>query len=287
MNAALRILAWTLALLLVTLPVVALVNGWVGADRWPLRTLRVEGHLQRVDAQRLRATVLPYAAAGFFAVRLADAQAAVSHLPWVERAEVRKRWPDVLEVRIVEHRPFARWGRDRLLSEHGRLFPANGAPIPSSLPLLDGPDARVADVVALYNQARAMFTPGGVDVRALRLDPRGSWSLALSSGTDVIVGSSEARLRLARFARLMPQLLSQQQRPLARADLRYTNGFALSWAEKPEKPGLGNRDSGFGKRPQSAEPASRPSVEQDLVDRAAPRLFPVTNPQSRIPAVQT
>ena len=228
MNAALRILAWTLALLLVTLPVVAVVNGWIGAGHWPLRTLRVEGRLQRVDAQRLRATVLPYAAKGFFAVRLADAQAAVARLPWVERAEVRKRWPDVLEVSIVEHRPFARWGNDRLLSQHGRLFPSQGA-MPAGLPLLDGPDSRVADVVALYNESRALFAPSGLDVRALRLDPRGSWSLVLSNGTDVIVGSSEARLRLARFARLMPQLLSQKQLPLVRADLRYTNGFALSW----------------------------------------------------------
>ena len=229
MNAALRILAWTLALLLVTLPVVAVVNGWIGANHWPLRTLRVEGRLQRVDAQRLRATVLPYAAKGFFAVRLADAQAAVARLPWVEHAEVRKRWPDVLEVSIVEHRPFARWGSDRLLSEHGRLFPAQGARMPAGLPLLDGPDSRVAEVVALYNESRVLFAPGGVDVRALTLDPRGSWSLRLSNGTDVIVGSSEARLRLARFARLMPQLVSQKQQPLVRADLRYTNGFALSW----------------------------------------------------------
>ncbi|HZV23181.1 MAG TPA: cell division protein FtsQ/DivIB [Luteimonas sp.] len=229
MNAALRILAWTLALLLVTLPVVAVVNGWIGAGHWPLRTLRIEGRLQRVDAQRLRDTVLPYAAKGFFAVHLADAQAAVARLPWVERAEVRKRWPDVLEVSIVEHRPFARWGSDRLLSEHGRLFPSQGARMPVGLPLLDGPDSRVADVVALYNESRALFAPSGVDVRALTLDPRGSWSLVLSNGTDVIVGSSEARLRLARFARLMPQLLSQKQLPLVRADLRYTNGFALSW----------------------------------------------------------
>jgi cell division protein FtsQ len=95
--------------------------------------------------------------------------------------------------------------------------------------LIVGLDIGTSKVVALYNQARAMFTPGGADVRALRLDPRGSWSLVLSNGTDVIIGSSEARLRLARFARLMPQLLSQKQLPLVRADLRYTNGFALSW----------------------------------------------------------
>ena len=236
MNAMLRMLAWTLAVMLVALPVVAVVNGWIGAERWPLRTLRLQGEVNRIDPQKLRATLLPYAAQGFFAVRLQDAQAAVAKLPWVERAEVRKRWPDVLEVRVVEHRPFARWGPDRLLSEHGQLFPAAGINLPKGLPQLDGPDSRVADVVALYNESRELFVPGGIDVRGLSLDRRGSWSLQLSDGTQVMVGNSEARLRLTRFARMLPQLLSQKQLPLARADLRYTNGFALSWTAAPPRP---------------------------------------------------
>ena len=74
MNAFLRLVAWILAVVLVALPVVAVIQGWIGADRWPLRTLRVVGDIERVDAARLRATVLPYAQRGFFAVRLQDAQ---------------------------------------------------------------------------------------------------------------------------------------------------------------------------------------------------------------------
>ena len=155
------------------LPVVALLNGWVASERWPLRTLRVQGSLHNVDEQLLRATVLPYAKRGFFAVPLEQAQEAVARLPWVERAEVRKHWPDVLEVRVVEHRPFARWGNDQLLSEHGRLFPVNGIRVPAKLPTLGGPATRVHDVVALYNESRALFASTGRDVRALRLDARG------------------------------------------------------------------------------------------------------------------
>ncbi|KAG0923470.1 hypothetical protein G6F32_014266 [Rhizopus arrhizus] len=41
MNAVLRIFVWLLALSVVALPVVAVVNGWVGAERWPLAKLRV------------------------------------------------------------------------------------------------------------------------------------------------------------------------------------------------------------------------------------------------------
>ena len=233
MSAMLRFFAWALALALVALPVVAVVNGWIGAERFPLRKLRVTSQFERVDPQLLRQTVLPYAKQGFFAVQLEDAQAAVSKLPWVDRAEVRKHWPDVLEIRLIEHKPFARWGADRLLSQQGRLLPIKGIDVPKGLPLLDGPDARAADVVALYNESRAMFAPTGVGVRGIALDPRGSWSLTLDNAAQVVVGrgDEDARLRLTRFARLLPKLLSQEGKPLQRADLRYTNGFALSWGE--------------------------------------------------------
>lgn len=235
-GAVFRIAAWSLALALVALPLVAVVNGWAGADRWPLRTLRVTGDLQRVDPATLQQILRPFAQRGYFAVQLGEAQAAVARLPWVEHAEVRKRWPDVLEVVVVEHRPFARWGKDRVLSEEGRLFPAAGIELPKALPLLDGPDARVAAVMSLYGEARELFAPAGADVRALRLDRRGSWELELSDGIDVLVGSREARSRMDRFARLLPRLIAQRDAsakggPLLRADLRYTNGFALTWGE--------------------------------------------------------
>ena len=239
MNALLRLLGWTLAVALVALPVVAVLNGWVGQDRWPLTTLRATGQFDRVDEARLREAMLPFAQQGFFAVDLDAAQDAVARMPWVERAEVRKRWPAVREVRVDEHVPFARWGEDRLLSDHGRLFPAGDVDVPPGLPQLDGPDGRVPDVVEFYNQTSVLMAPLGLGVRSVLLDPRGSWSMELDSGAQVVVGRNEARPRIARFARLMPQLLAQQAQRLVRADLRYTNGFALSWAPVPKAPQTG------------------------------------------------
>lgn len=231
MKPVLRSLAWLLALALLALPVVAVVEGWMGGEHWPLRTLRVQGALARVDRAQLQATVLPHARRGFFAVDLGAIQRTVDALPWVERAEVRKHWPDVLEVRIVEHRPFARWGEQQLLSEHGRLFPVGKLQAPAGLPLLDGPEGRVPEVVALYNQAREQLADAG-GVLGVALDRRGSWSITLRDGTRVVLGRNDPGARLARFAPMVPQLAAQNpQRRLVRADLRYTNGFALTWAK--------------------------------------------------------
>lgn len=232
MNVVVRILAWVLAVALVALPVVAVLNGWVGAERWPLSRLRLSGDLQRVQADQIRAAVMPYARAGYFAVRLDQAQDAVRRLPWVESAQVSKQWPGMLVVRVVEHRPFAFWGTDRMLSEQGRLFPVPAGLKGVDLPHLGGPDARSAEVVELYNQAGALFAPTGLKVVSLVLDDRGSWALQLGNGTQVVVGRDDARERLARFARVLPQLLGNAQ-TIERADLRYTNGFTLQWGNAP------------------------------------------------------
>lgn len=234
MNAVSRLLVWLLALALIVLPVAGVVQGWWGGTYWPLRTLRVEGSLQRVDRAQLRTTVLPLARRGFFAVDLAAIQHAVGKVAWVERADVRKQWPDILEVRIREYRPFAHWGQGSVLSERGHVFPAGALQLPAGMPLLDGPIARVPEVVKLYNEARDQLANAG-GVRSVVLDRRGSWTITLKDGTDLVLGRNDPEQRLARFAALLPQLQTDPRRKLARADLRYTNGFALTWV-KAEPP---------------------------------------------------
>lgn len=235
MSAGTRIVGIAMAVAVIALPVVAVVNGWVGAERFPLDKLRVTSEFRHVDGAELQKALAPYARQGFFAVRLADAQSAVETLPWVDQAEVSKKWPDVLEVRIVEHRPFALWGEDMLLSDHGKLYPraVMGDALPAGLPQLGGHPHQIEAVVRQYNEARQVFAATGLDVRGLRQDARGSWSLHLSSGTEVVVGRGNAEARIRRFASLLPQLIPPPGKALARADLRYANGFALRWRDDP------------------------------------------------------
>ena len=237
MNAFVRLSAWLLAIALVALPVVAVLNGWIAGDRWPMRRLEVSGPFARVSAEQVRAVVLPQVRNGFFAIRMEPIRAAVAALPWVERVEVRKRWPDQLLVALNEYRPFARWGRDKLLSERGEVFAAPGNPDLESLPEFDGPDGSVGEVIALYNQAQPLFAGSGRRVQAVSLSGRGSWSLRLRDGIEVVVGRADPQPRLRRFASLLPQILAARPNDtLLRADLRYTNGFTLTWQAAPVAP---------------------------------------------------
>jgi len=233
-NALLRILAWMIALALVALPVVAVLNGWIGGERWPMRRLLLTAEFRQVGEDQVRAAVAPHVRDGFFAVDLERLRTDLEALPWVRRVEVRKRWPDVLDVRIAEYRPLARWGTDRMLSENGELFAAPRS-AGRALPRFDGPESRRTELMAFYSEARPLFLGDGLQVSALALSARGSWTLRLSDGTRVDVGRGDPQRRLQRFARLLPRLRATDTRELVRADLRYTNGFALTW-RAPDPP---------------------------------------------------
>jgi cell division protein FtsQ len=233
MNAVLRIAAWIIAIALVTLPVAAVLNGWIGGSRWPMRHLAVTGEFRLVSDAQVRDAVLPAVHDGFFAVHLDQVRDAVKKLPWVRRVEVRKRWPDRLEVSVSEYRPLARWGDKQMLSENGELFPAPATAM-TALPIFAGPLDRRSDLITLYSDAKPLFLGSGLHVTQVGLSARGSWNLRLSDGMEIEVGRNDPELRLQRFARLLPRLRSRDPRVLVRADLRYTNGFALTWqAAKP------------------------------------------------------
>ena len=230
MSAIVRLAAWVLAIGLVALPVVAVLNGWIAGERWPMRRLAVTGEFAQVDEAAVRAAVLPHVQRGFFAVDLDGVRAAVAALPWVAHVEVRKRWPDRLEVSLGEYKPVARWADGRMLSEQGQLFAApEGAG--AGLPLFEGPEDRAAELMAFHGIARPLFLPLGLRVERVRLSARGSWSLVLDDGTEVEAGRGDPQARLARFARMLPQLRRDPARRVARADLRYTNGFAIVWTD--------------------------------------------------------
>lgn len=231
MTQAWRLLGWIFAILLLAMPVVAVVNGWIGGERWPIRTLALQAPLELVDEALLHTTIAPIAQGGFFAVDPVAVREAVAALPWVDRVDVRKRWPDRLEVRLTELRPYAHWGDGRLVSEDGRLF-ATPQGVVVTLPRFEAIDGREAEVLAFHREARPMLIRVGSDIAALHLSARGGWSLVTVDGLQLEVGRQDALQRLSRFVRLLPELRrSADGRALQRADLRYTNGFALVWAD--------------------------------------------------------
>jgi cell division protein FtsQ len=154
----------------------------------------------------------------------------------VRRAELRRKWPDCLEVRIEEQVALARWGqgkRTQLVNAQGELFRGQSD---ESLPLLAGPAGTESEVARRYVAFRELLAPLGLEPRQVLLSSRMAWQLKLSNGLTAQLGrdSEKDRVedRLARFVAAFQQILATPRQRFDYVDLRYPNGFALRVTER-------------------------------------------------------
>jgi cell division protein FtsQ len=212
---------------------------WVlRSPAFPVRSIRIEGDLQRNSLSTVRANALPRLAGNFFATDLQAARAAFEAVPWVRQAVVRRVWPDRLAVRLQEHRPAAVWigldsgnGSERLVNSFGEVFEANVGDVEDdNLPELAGPDGSSAQMLAMMQRVQPLFLHLKRELRQLSLSGRGSWRAELEGDVIVELGrgsDDEVFARTERFVRTLGQVTQHYRSPLIAADLRHADGYAV------------------------------------------------------------
>jgi cell division protein FtsQ len=202
---------------------------------FPLREVELRGELAHTTGSEVEQAMRGRIEGNFFAVDLAQSRSALEQLPWVRRVQVRRVWPDRLEVTLEEHVPLARWGELGLVNVQGERFAARGE---VGLPLFAGPAGSEAEVTRRYRRFAELLAPLGSPLEALILSPRHAWQARLAGGLTLELGrdtpSDPVERRLERFVSVHPPTLGRMQRkptPEGVAnvyvDLRYPNGFAL------------------------------------------------------------
>ena len=142
-------------------------------------------------------------------------------------AEVRRVWPDQIDVRLEEQLPIARWGDEALLNNQGQAFAPRELAHYEHLPQLYGPKRAQQQVMQQYQVLSQMLRPMGFSVARLELRERGSWFLSTAQGIELLLGRDHLVEKVRRFSAIYDKALKAQQTNIARIDLRYANGYAL------------------------------------------------------------
>lgn len=215
----------------------------LGSPLFPLREVTVLGSLTRTARVDLENVTRERVAGNFFAADLAQLRAGMEQLAWVRRVDVRRVWPDRLEVSLEEHVALARWGDVALVNTNGERFSGQTE---AQLPIFAGPAGTEAEVTRRFRRYAAVLAPLGRELERVILTPRFAWQLRLSGGLDLEVGrdlaNDPAEARLARFVGVYAQTLGRIGRRHEYVDLRYPNGFALRLPE-PEHVGAAKAKS--------------------------------------------
>ena len=219
---------------------------------FPLKEIVIRGEIKNADTSEFE-NAMDGAGGNFFATDLAALRARLEQVTWVRRVDLRRVWPDRLELRVEEHVAFARWGQAGqaladlqsrgLVNTFGEPFlaPMDDAAA-AKLPLFAGPAGSEAELARRYRRFAELLAPLGENLNRVVLTQRYAWQLRLTGASDAGLnielgrdGAEGVEQRLERFVATYPDSLGRLAARTAgsgvdaprHVDLRYPNGFAL------------------------------------------------------------
>ncbi|MCK5894104.1 MAG: cell division protein FtsQ/DivIB [Endozoicomonadaceae bacterium] len=199
---------------------------WSWIDR-PITRVMVESEFLYLARETVQQQVTPFLTERFFYLDVAGLQKALQNVPWINRAKIRKVWPNMLLLRIHEQVPVARWNSG-VLNGDGDVFQVEDMSPFSDLPLLYGRASAAQQVMQQYVVLNQQVRSLGLGIGSLGQRDTGSWWFLIDD-VEINLGHRDLVRRMQRFMRLYHVLLQNRWKDVRGVDLRYRDGVAVSW----------------------------------------------------------
>ena len=161
----------------------------------------------------------------------------------MQKVNVNKKWPNTLQVKLIEQKAVAIWNQNKLLNEDGNIFSVTSTDDLNSLPEIYGSDSQAKEILVKFTRFQELLTTTGFDIKAANISPRGAWIIDLSNEIRLNIGTQNQDSRLIRLVETWIKLLKTNSNMPEYIDLRYTNGYAVKW--KKEQPPLNKENKSF------------------------------------------
>ncbi len=210
------------------------VSWMLDEKRLPLSKMVIQGELEYVSGQDIQLVLSQMDNVGTFMSQDVDElQQAISENPWVAQAAIRKQWPDLVKIYLVEHKASAIWNGNALLNLSGDVFHADVAELKQDKVKLYGPQESNTEVLSTWREINPLFASLGLNISSLVLNERRAWQIILDNGIRLEIGKESLIERVKRFVSLYRQLGEEAQR-VSYIDLRYDTGAAVGWFPQEE-----------------------------------------------------
>ena len=191
---------------------------------FPVKKIQIHGPLARVTPEQLKFIAEHELSGTFFTLDIDKIRAAFGKLPWVKEAEIRRRWPDTLDIKVNEHKAVARWHENGLVGAEGEWFDAASDQV---LPILNGPAGSQKEMGEMLLSIRDILVRAGLVPTKVHMSERRAWRVELNNGVWLELGRGNVEQRVTRFSSYWRGTLASLPYPIKYVDLRYPNGFAV------------------------------------------------------------
>jgi len=195
----------------------------------PVAQINVNGDFTYVSKQQVIDVITPTIDEHFLQLDLAHIKQNLERQAWIDVASVGRRWPNQLDVTIIEQKPIARWSEQGFLNQRGELIKSVVGKELMTLPLLEAQAHTQAEVMAQYQNLAALLRSRNLWVAGLVSDEKRAWAVTLNNGLVVNIGRDQVMDKMKRFLRVYDSQLQQRLAEIESVDVRYNNGVAVQW----------------------------------------------------------
>ena len=221
-----------LVFILIFVCVVFIANHIFNYAKLPINEILVKGEYQHIDRDQINLISEEYVNGNFFNVNLYEARKAFKQLPWVRDVELRRKWPDQLEVVIEEHKPIARWEGIGLVNNQGEIFIASSE---ENLPIFIGPEDFVKEMTIKYREINKILNKELIHISIIKLSERLSWEIKTNNFIRVVLGKKNITSKVKRFIENYQFVLGELNSEIDYVDMRYRDGFSVRKTKKENK----------------------------------------------------
>jgi len=207
---------------------VSLILGFIFVSlNQSITTINIEGDLKRVSLKRVESIVSEATSQGFLVINLTEYKEKIEAIDWVQSVRINKKWPNTIDVFVVEDDVVGLWNRKLLLNSSGELFDLDQRVVPSDLIQFFGPDDRVSEVFDRFKLYNDELVKRGILIEEIELDLRGSWEITIRPLIKIKLGEENTEERFDRFLTVWDQSLLENIELISYIDLRYSEGFVI------------------------------------------------------------
>lgn len=219
-----------------------LASGWFGWQHFnsqdaiskPIRYVKIEGAFQYTSKDRLKEVLTPEMKRGFYHADMDAIHHQIMSLPLVEKADVKRVWPDAVHIKITEQKPIVRWGDKALLNKQGDVLIPDNIEEFKNLPLITGPNGQEKKLLEIMKGVYIVLKDKSMQLAEFHVNERRAWRIKLASGLEMQLGGRAPLENMQRFLKTMDLIGKAQMEMMASVDTRYPNGYAVTW--KPGTP---------------------------------------------------